>query len=71
MFDGDGKCGKPDESKRGRDGSATSKRPRITAGWNDSRKSTNEVTPKAREKWEVRSTGTKSEKQSTYSNPGV
>ena len=52
MFDGDGKCEKPDESKRGRDGSATSKRPRITAGRNDSRKSTNEVTPKAREKWE-------------------
>ena len=34
------------ESERGRDRSATSKRPMITAGWNDGRKGTNEVSQK-------------------------
>ena len=52
MFDGDGKLEKPDESKRGRDGSATNKRDRSEAGRNGSRESTNEGTTTAREKCE-------------------
>ena len=52
MFDGDGKLEKPDESRRGRDGSATNKRDRSEAGRNGSRESTNEGTTTAREKCE-------------------
>ena len=48
MFDGDGKLKETDESKRGRDGRATSKRPRITEGQKDGRESADEFTLKAR-----------------------